>query len=88
MRSVEYHGIVKSFDLYFKRIQILKKLFSRESISVVQAIMARNGNESMDCKLFEVDHNDISCENFDIVATNEICNGDTVSSFFFIFSTS
>ena len=87
MRSVEYHGIVKSFDLYLTRIQIrvnlkvkIKKiLFSRESISVVEAVMARNGNGSMDCKLFEVDHNDISCENFDIVATNEICNGDTVS---------
>ena len=46
--------------------------------------MAKNGIESMDCKLFEVNHNDISCENFDIVASTEICDGSMVR----IFSTS
>ena len=54
-------------------------LFSRESISVIESIVAINGNESMDCKLFEVDHNDKSCEIFDIVSSSEICNGSMVS---------
>ena len=33
----------------------------------------------MDCKLFQMDHNDISCGNFDIVSSSEICNGSMVS---------
>lgn len=48
---------------------------SRESISEVESIVAKNGDDSMDCKLFEVNHEDINCENFDIVASKEICNG-------------
>ena len=52
--------------------------FSRESISVADHLVAKNGIESMNCKLFEADHEDVTCENFDIVASNEICNGNEV----------
>ena len=55
-------------------------LFSRESISIIESIVAKNGNESTDCKLFQLDHNDISCEIFDIVSSSEICNGSLVST--------
>ena len=55
------------------------RLFSRESISIIESIVAKNGNESTDCKLFQLDHNDISCEIFDIVSSSEICNGSMVS---------
>lgn len=33
----------------------------------------------MNCKLFEADHEDISCDIFDIVASREICDANTVS---------
>ena len=54
-------------------------MFSAESISKVESIVAKNGIESMNCKLFEADHEDISCEIFDIVASMEICDANTVS---------
>ena len=69
-------------DLFYKDC-LTKCLFSRESISVIESIVATNGNESTDCKLFQLDHNDISCEIFDIVSSSEICNGSMVSIYHF-----
>ena len=65
-------------DLFYKDC-LTECLFSRVSISVIESIVATNGNGSTDCKLFELDHNEKSCEIFDIVSSSEICNGSTVS---------